>query len=416
MKETKITCPQCAHKFSIEVEDLMHQQFREEYELKYNTMVKERSLEFFEQQKLLQAEKEMLEQSRSEFETSLSRSVKERLAEEKEKLKLHYKEEMSDEIKSYKEQLEQKVNEVRDLNRARIELEKLKRESLEMAEKLEAEAQEKFTGMLALEKEKLKKENEDRNNLKLQERENIIEQLKKQLSIAQQKAEQGSMQLQGEVLELEIEKWLRETFPLDTIEEIAKGQRGADVLITVNSMRKANCGQLYIEAKRTKEWSYTWIEKFKDDMRVKGAQFGVLVSSAYPKGITRLCQIDGVWVCSVEEFRGLITVLRNTVLLLDEAAGTQENKADKMDMLYNYLTGPEFRMEIESIVSGFTAMQTDLLSERRSLETIWKKREKQIQKVLNSTTSLYGSIKGIAGDAVRTIEQLELPKQLEEQS
>lgn len=414
MKQTKINCPKCAHKFSIEVEELLHQQMKDEYELKFDNLLKEQMQKFSEQQEHLKAEKEMLERNKSELEISIQQSVKEKLISEREKLMRQIKEETSEELKSYKEQLDQKVNEVRELNRTRIELEKLKRESSEMAEKLEAEAQQKFTGMLALEKEKIKKENEERNSLKLQERENVIEQLKKQLSIAQQKAEQGSMQLQGEVLEMEIEKWLKENFPLDTVHEIAKGQRGADVLVTVNSMRKLNCGNIYIEAKRTKEWSQSWIEKFKDDMRVKGAQFGILVSAVFPKGVSRMTQIDGVWVCSIDEFKGLVSVIRNTVLLLDEYASIHENKQEKMGQLYAYLTGPEFRMEIESIVSGFTAMQTDLLSEKRSLETIWKKREKQIQKVLSSTTGLYGSIKGIAGEAVRSIDQLDLPNQIDE--
>lgn len=201
---------------------------------------------------------------------------------------------------------------------------------------------------------------------------------------------------------------------MDTVVEIAKGQRGADVMITVNSRTKLDCGSIYIEAKRTREWSQAWIEKFKEDMRVKGSLFGIIITTVYPKNVTRMTQIDGIWVCSIEEFKGLVAVIRNTVLLLDEYASTQENKQDKMSLLYNYLTGPEFRMEVESIVAGFTTMQIDLLSEKRSLETIWKKREKQIQKVLNSTTSMYGSIKGIAGEAIRTIEQLELPTKIEE--
>lgn len=184
--------------------------------------------------------------------------------------------------------------------------------------------------------------------------------------------------------------------------------------MTVNSRTKLNCGAIYIEAKRTREWSNAWIEKFREDMRLKGSQFGIIITAVYPRNVTRMTQMDGIWVCSVEEFKGLVAVIRNTVLLLDEYSSTQENRQDKMSLLYNYLTGPEFRMEVESIVSGFTAMQSDLLSEKRSLEVIWKKREKQIQKVLNSTTGMYGAVRGIAGEAIRSIELLELRKQIEE--
>ncbi len=414
MKNTKIKCPKCEHNFTIEVESLLHHQLQEEYDQKFKAQLKEQSSKFVEQEEQLRSEREELTRSRSELQEVVQRSVQQKLTEEREKLKIQLLQENSEEIKSYREELEQKSNELRELNRTRIEYEKLKRESQEMSERLEAEAQEKFTRLLLQEREKIKQEQDERHNLKLQERENVIDQLKKQLTIAQQKAEQGSMQLQGEVLEMEIEKWLKETFPLDTIEEIAKGQRGADVLVTVNSMTKLACGSIYIEAKRTKEWSQAWIGKFKEDMRTKGVQFGILVTASYPKNITRMTQIDGIWVCSIDEFKGLVTVIRNTVLLLDEYASVHENRQDKMGMLYTYLTGPEFRMEIESIVSGFTAMQTDLLSEKRSLEAIWKKREKQIQKVLTSTTSLYGSVRGIAGEAVRRIEQLELPERTEE--
>ena len=206
MKETKINCPKCAHSFAIEVEELMHKQMQEEFEFKFNTLIKEQTMEFTAQQKLLQTEKEVLEKNKTELEISINGKVKEKLAEEKEKLRLQLKEETSDELKGYREELEQKVNEIRDLNKTRVELERLKRESLEMAGKIEVQAEEKFTAMLSNEREKIKKENEDRNNLKLLERENVIDQLKKQLTIAQQKANQGSMQLQGEVLELEIEK------------------------------------------------------------------------------------------------------------------------------------------------------------------------------------------------------------------
>jgi hypothetical protein len=177
----------------------------------------------------------------------------------------------------------------------------------------------------------------------------------------------------------------------------------------INTRTKQNCGSVYYESKRTKTFQPSWIEKFKEDMRSSNATFGVIISDARPKELQRLGQIDGIWVCSYEEFKGLSYVLRESVILFSNAVSTQENKGEKMSLLYDYLTGNEFRLQVEAIVEGFSQMSIDLMSEKRAMQSIWKKREKQIQKVLLNTTSMYSSIKGIAGNAVQAIKTLELP-------
>lgn len=227
----------------------------------------------------------------------------------------------------------------------------------------------------------------------------------------QRKQEQGSMQTQGEVQELAIEEWLAAQFPLDVIEEIKKGERGADCMQIVHTRTQQNCGVIYYESKRTKSFSKGWIEKFKADIQDKNANIGVLVTDAMPSDMDRLGLKDGVWVCTFDEFKGLCTVLRESLVQISTAIITQENKGDKMGMLYDYLTSNEFKMQIEAIVEGFTQMKTDLESEQRSMRTIWNKREKQIEKVLLNTTGMYGSIKGIAGSAVQAIPLLELPSE-----
>ena len=224
------------------------------------------------------------------------------------------------------------------------------------------------------------------------------------------------MQMQGEVQELAIEEWLQSHFPLDHIEEIKKGARGGDCIQIVNTRTRQHCGSIYYESKRTKDFQPTWIEKFKEDMRQKGATFGVLVTEAMPKDMDRLGQKDGIWICTLEEFKGLSQVLRESIILLHQSGLSQENKGEKMELLYDFLTGNEFRMQVEAIVEGFTQMQRDLDSEKRAMESIWKKREKQIQKVLNNTTAMYGSVKGIAGNAIGSIKSLELPMDEEDES
>jgi hypothetical protein len=197
-------------------------------------------------------------------------------------------------------------------------------------------------------------------------------------------------------------------FPLDTVDEIKKGARGGDCIQIVNTRSRQNCGKIYYESKRTKEFQPSWIEKFKDDIRDKNANIGVLVTEVMPSGMDRLGLKDGIWICNFEEFKGLCKVLRQSIIMLDTSIESQANKGDKMGMLYDYLTSNAFRLQMEGIVEGFVQMQQDLDSEKRSLQRIWKTRQKQIDRVLNNTVDMYGSIKGIAGNAIDNIKALEL--------
>ncbi|MCU7947495.1 MAG: DUF2130 domain-containing protein, partial [Candidatus Thiodiazotropha sp. (ex Cardiolucina cf. quadrata)] len=257
--------------------------------------------------------------------------------------------------------------------------------------------------------EKIRKEETDRNELKFKELEKQLEDQKILTEEMKRKQQQGSMQTQGEVQELGIEEWLSNKFPLDTIQEIKKGERGADCLQIVHTHTRQNCGTIYYESKRSKAFQPTWIEKFKGDIREKNANIGVLVTEVMPSDMDRLGLKDGIWICSFEEFKGLCTVLRESIIQISSTIITQDNRGDKMGMLYDFLTSNEFKLRIEAIVEGFTQMKSDLESEQRSMRGIWKKREKQIDKVLLNTTDMYGSIKGIAGNAIQSVPLLELP-------
>jgi len=262
--------------------------------------------------------------------------------------------------------------------------------------------------------EKLEKDLQDKADLKIQEKVDVIDQLKNQLSIAQQKANQGSMQAQGEAQEVLIEEYLKIEFPLDTINEIKKGAMGADTLQIVNSRSSLNIGSIYYESKRTKTFNIGWIEKFKKDMREKGADIGVIISSARPSGIERATIIKGIWICTLNEFKVLSYSLRETLCRLHEAIGAQENKGDKMELLYSYLVGNEFKMQVDAIIDGFSQMQVDLNTEKRAMLMSWNKREKQINKVIESTIGMYGSIKGIGGAAIQDVPSLQLEVSNEE--
>ncbi|WP_181225430.1 DUF2130 domain-containing protein [Helicobacter pylori] len=305
-------------------------------------------------------------------------------------------------------ELDEKSKQVQELHQKEAEIERLKRENNEAESRLKAENEKKLNEKLDLEREKIEKALHEKNELKFKQQEEQLEMLRNELKNAQRKAELSSQQLQGEVQELAIEEFLRQKFPLDCIEEIKKGQRGGDCIQVVHTREFQNCGKIYYESKRTKEFQKAWVEKLKSDMREIGADVGVIVSEALPKEMERMGLFEGVWVCSFEEFKGLSAVLREGVIQVGLAKKSQENKGDKVNLLYHYLTSSEFSMQVNAIIEGFEQLRADLESEKRAMARIWKSREKQIDKVFEGTINMYGSIKGIAGNAIGQVKALEL--------
>jgi hypothetical protein len=243
--------------------------------------------------------------------------------------------------------------------------------------------------------------------LKLKELEKQLDDQRKLAEEMKRKAEQGSMQLQGEAQELLLEEILKDHFPFDTIGEVGKGVEGADCIQVVRNHVGNDCGKIIFESKRTKAFNNGWIEKLKADMRNKQADVAILVTQAYPKEMTCFGEKDGVWICSFSEVLALTNALRHTIIRIAETKKAEENKGEKMQMLYGYLTGIEFRQQIETIVEGFLSMKNSISKERIQMEKIWKEREKQLERVLLSTSGMYGSIKGIAGASIGNIPLLE---------
>ena len=415
-KESQIKCPNCDS--NIDVQDILSHQLEDEIKQKYQAQI-------IIDKKRYEAGEEKLKQEKLDFEKTKKKEnelfqdrLDSQLKEEKKaievKLKSKLKEELSEQFEALQKELNEKSEQVKELNRSKAEIEKLKREKGELKEAAEAESQKKLNEILITEKEKIRKLEEDKNELRFKEMQKQLEDQKSLTEEMKRKQEQGSMQLQGEVQELAIEEWLAAQFPLDSIEEIKKGARGADCLQHVNTRSAQNCGTIYYESKRTKDFQPSWIEKFKADIRDKGANIGVLVTEAMPSDMNRMGLKDGIWICNYEEFKGLCAVLRESIVQLSTAISTQDNKGDKMNMLYTFLTGNTFRMQVEAIVEGFTQMKSDLESEKRSMQRIWKQRDKQIEKVTTNTIDMYASIKGIAGNAIQSVKALELPEGADE--
>ena len=245
--------------------------------------------------------------------------------------------------------------------------------------------------------------------LKLAERDKTIADMKQQLDEMKRKAEQGSQQLQGEVLELSLESTLQARFPHDRIEPVAKGVGGADVVQHVLTAAGTACGAILWEVKRTKAWQAGWLPKLRDDQRAAGASVAVLLSETLPSGVTTFDLIDGIWVAHPRLAEPMALILRQSLLDLQTTRIAQEGQATKTEMVYAYLTGPRFRHRIEVIIERFTEMQDDLRKEVRATQRQWAKREQQIGAVVGATAGLYGDLQGIAGSAVVEIPGLDLP-------
>ena len=406
--KTKITCPECNHQFDVESalsHDIEHR-LKKEYQEKLNKM----SSTFSEKEKAIE-----LEQERLKTIAVNQREQVEKLATQKseEQLKI-YKSKIEEDNKSQLEKLQ------KDLQDQKEELKNARRQKLAFQEKIEAlkdreeqlelEVKEKLLTEKNKIKEDVQKAEQQKHYLELKQRDELVNNLKEQLIEMKRKAEQGSMQSQGEILELEIERLLQDAFPLDEIEEIKKGANGADCIQIVKNQYGKKAGIIAFESKRTKSFSEQWIEKLKGDMRLHKAEEGVLVTEVMPKDMNSFGKKDGIWICSFEEVEALTHALRHTMLRIDEIKVSNEGRGEKMQVLYQYLTGSEFRQQMEAIVNGYVNMRNQIDTEKRSMKRQWKEREKQLDIIIDGATDMYGSIKGIAGNAIQSVAALELPE------
>lgn len=397
MNTSIIICPKC--KAEIPLTDAMAQQVREQMENEF--AIRQRQLqEAFETR-----EKTLSEQVKAvaEAQKNVEQQVAGKLATERQKLQAQARAEakqvLTVEMQDLRNQIEDRQKKLDDAQRAELELRKQQRDLEDRAKDMEL----KVARQLDEEREKIRKHAAETateaERLKVADKEKVISDLQLQIMALKQKAEQGSMQLQGEVLELDIENQLRTAFVHDLVEEVSKGIRGADMQHSVRTNSGNACGMILWETKRTKNWSGGWIDKLKEDMRASKAELAVLVSQILPDGVKHFGLVDGVWVCDYISALPLAAALRSGLINTAMARLAETGKTGKMEELYAYLCGHEFRQHIEAVVESFVAMQDDLLRERRAMEKAWGAREKQITRAIQHTAQLYGSIQGIAGSA-----------------
>jgi len=292
---------------------------------------------------------------------------------------------------------------------AEVEARRMQRELADAKRELDLTVEKRVQAGLGATREQARIEAEDRLKLKLAEKEQTLASMQRKIEELQRRAEQGSQQLQGEVQELALEDALRATFPRDAIEPVPKGEHGGDAVQRVFGAGGQCCGAILWESKRTKNWSDGWLAKLREDQRAAKAEIAVIVSQALPKGLADFGLVDGVWVAPPRLAVAVAAALRQSLLEVAAARKAGVGQQTKMELVYQYLTGPRFRQRVQAMVEAFSSMKEDLDKERRAITKQWAKREEQIDRMMHATVGMYGDLEGIAGKTLQEIEGLALP-------
>ena len=406
MEEGKITCPNCGEEF--EISDALTGRIREHLKAELLKEVSRREAKLNKKTAALKAQEDQIAKSREAIDEEIETKLRERLADAEKKTAKKLEGQYADQLKDLQGAIEEKDAAIKTFREQELALRKAQRQLKEATESLELEVARK----LDEEREKIRGQAEKKlaetHRLKDLEKDKVINDLKTSLEDMKRKAEQGSMETQGEVLEQDFEAQLKSFFVHDDIQPVPKGIRGADLIQTVRTTMGVESGVLLWETKNTKAWSSAWIPKLKDDMIEVRASIAILVSVVLPDGINRFGQVDGVWVSDPLSALPLAAALREQLMAVSRERNASVGKSEKMETLYQYLAGVEFKQKIEGIVEAFTSMQDQLNRERRAMERHWKQREKEIERVVKNTVGLYGDMQGIIGGQIPAIPALEL--------
>jgi hypothetical protein len=396
---TEVKCPSCG--FGFPIEEVMAEEYKKElrnkmqdYTRQKEDEYKKKDEEFLTKERQQKAEFEQrLNTEKKQLQQSLEENIRKTVGQDYENQVLM--------LKANAQETEEKLKQSRQKELQFLQREnELKQKEQEMELAMQRKLQEQRNEL----SEQIRKQEAERHSIKDTEYQLKVKELEKQLDdqkkLAEEmkrKAEQGSMQLQGEAQELILEELLRNYFPFDLISEVGKGVRGADCVQTVRNQFGQECGKIIYESKRTATFGADWIDKLKKDMRSVGVDVAVIVTQCYPKGMDCFGEKDGVWICSFDEVKAVSYILRDGVIKLSNLIKSQDNKGDKMHLLYDYLTSGEFSEQWKAIREGYMSMRISIQKERDAMEKMWKSREKQLDKVLLNASHIKGSIEGIAG-------------------
>jgi hypothetical protein len=412
MSETLITCPNCKTEFPL-TESLaapLVESTRRQYEQK----LAQKETDVSKREAAVVKERETL----AETVAAQLKTEREKIAaDEAKKARLAIGGEVDQktkEVAELQQVLKERDAKLTEAQNAQAELIRKQRELDDAKREMDLTIEKKVQESLGAVREKAKKETEDEQKLKVTEKEEIIAGMQRTIEELKRKSEQGSQQLQGEVLEIELQSLLRAKFPTDTIDPVPKGEFGGDVLHRIIGPAGQHCGTILWEIKRTKNWSDGWLAKLRDDQRAAKAETALIISQTLPKGVDSFDRIDGVWVAEPRCAISIAVALRHSLIELAGARQAGEGQQTKMELVYQYLNGPRFKHRVGAIVERFSDMQEDLEKERKNTMRMWAKREGQIRGVIEATAGMYGDLQGIAGKSFQEIDGLSLPTLLED--
>ena len=362
MNSSTIECPNCTHEFSVQdsISKNIEEKLKKEFQQKQREMAAERE----KQNRIWEAQQLKLKQEQLEFEQRRKKAQEEyklKVEADREKIRQELKlkaqqeaqEQQALKFKAFEEDAAKKAAEIKALREKEISFMQKEKALKDQQEQLELKIQKEKLETEKLVEERIKKQEAEKHEMQKREFQKKMDDQQRLIEEMKRKAEQGSMQMQGEVQELAIEEVLKAQFPFDSVEEVSKGIRGADCIQVVRNSLGIECGKIVYESKRTKNFTHDWIEKLKEDMRREGADIPVLITETLPKDQKSFALIDGVWVCSFSEFKSLAFALRDSLMRVQKVQNANENKGDKMQMLYSFLTGNEFKSQVDAIIEGF---------------------------------------------------------------
>jgi hypothetical protein len=401
----KVTCPECRTEFAID--QVLSAQFDAKIRGELQAEFSEKSHKLAKDRDQLAQLRKQLDSQREQLDEQVSAAVAKERTTILAKARVEAQQAVAIEIEDRDVQLKDAAGKIKAFQKQELQLRQKKRELEEQAEKQQLEIERRIDAERKKIREATLKQADEQNELKLAEREQQIEAMRRQIDDLKRKAEQGSQQAQGEILEIALENLLAEQFPSDVIEPVAKGVRGADVIQHVFDGNGRECGSILWEAKRTKNWNEKWLSKAIDDQQEAKASCACIVSSALPESIPYFGEISGVWISSWPCARSAAVALRRVLIESSQARLATEGQHGKMELVYGYLSGPEFRNRIRGLVEPYIEMQADLESEKRAFNRHWNKRQKQLDRAISSTTGLYGDLQGIIGSGLQEIEGMD---------
>lgn len=413
MTEPTIICPNC--KTEIKLTESLAAPLIEATRRDFEQQLARKDADIAKRELSLRTREQELSKAKEAIDDQVAKKLQEErvkiAAEEAKRAKLALAsdlEQKAREITELQEVLKQRDVKLAEAQKAQADLLRKQRELDDAKREVELTVEKRVRAGLAATREQAKKEAEDELKLKVREKEETISSMQKQIEDLKRKAEQGSQQLQGEVQEIELEALLSEKFPQDTIEPVPKGEHGGDVLQRVVGPFGQACGTILWESKRTKNWSDSWLSKLRDDQHAAKAELAVIATQALPKGVETFDLVDGIWVTHFKYTIPIAAALRQSLIEIATARQASEGQQTKMEMVYQYLTGPRFRQRVQAIVEAFSSMHEDLQKEKKAITKQWAKREEQIDRVMQAAVGMYGDLQGIAGKTLQEIEGLEL--------